>query len=241
MTTHTMVRRRPVDDCRYLPHVGHPHHAHATRRNRVPSSAIAAELTLDGQHDLRGGTYPSAIVSPRSYPALVRARITAGAGGAVSRRAARLHHLRPPGRCDQTNQHGFPHRRRGTTVDESITPEQAEAVAQLQRLITNDFAGAPIPNETGSSLTGLVYMRLWTSGSLDFVFVHDTGDAVGFRATGIDPLHLTDLHIRDLSWHGAGTVGDVASNMLDLPHPGGFPIAARPTSPVIVSHMAGLR
>ena len=100
------------------------------------------------------------------------------------------------------------------------------STAELQRLVENGFEGAWIPDDDGYPAV-LVYMRRWSSGTVDVVTVVDLGKASGLRATDVDlrqPDNLSDDVVR---WRTSGTVQDVVTEVLELPTPDGVPISSR--------------
>jgi|SRR5690606_14977210 len=100
------------------------------------------------------------------------------------------------------------------------------STAELQRLIDNGFEGAPILDQEGYPAV-LVYMRRWSSGTIDVVTVLGEREAAAYRASDVDPLRLDDLDGDIVRWRTVGTVRDVAAEVLELPAPGGVPISAQ--------------
>src|SRR5690606_6966677 len=104
--------------------------------------------------------------------------------------------------------------------------EMEASTAELQRLIDNGFEGAPILDQEGYPAV-LVYMRRWSSGTIDVVTVLGEREAAAYRASDVDPLRLDDLDGDIVRWRTVGTVRDVAAEVLELPAPGGVPISAQ--------------
>ncbi len=119
--------------------------------------------------------------------------------------------------------------------------DEDESTAQLKRLVTSGFVGAPIPDEHDDGYIALVYMRWWSSGSLDVVTVYDEGDAAAYRAQGLDPRHPESVDKAIVGWRTAGTVLGVTSEILELPAPaiGGVPVSVRPADQRAVTHGLG--
>ncbi len=105
-----------------------------------------------------------------------------------------------------------------------------EATAELQRLGSSGFTGAPIPDGDELGPAALVYARWWSSGVLDVVTVLGENEASAYRASGLDPRRPEDIRSAHVRWRATGTVIEVAAAMLDLPAPpnGGVPISVRP-------------
>ncbi|GAB3288916.1 hypothetical protein [Parasphingorhabdus pacifica] len=116
-----------------------------------------------------------------------------------------------------------------------------DPTAQLQRLVTSGFVGAPVPNDQGDGYIALVYMRWWSSGVLDVVTVYGERDASAYRAGGLDPSYLENIGAAVVRWRTAGSVVDVTTELLELPAPsaGSVLISERPADQHLMSHSAG--
>ncbi|GAA2798492.1 hypothetical protein [Saccharopolyspora taberi] len=116
-----------------------------------------------------------------------------------------------------------------------------ESTAELQRLGSSGFTGAPIPDEDGLAPVALVYMRWWSSGVIDVVTVLDENKASAYRASNLDPRHPENLAGAVVRRRVTGTVIEVVAAVMELSSPpeGGLPISVRPADQLAVTSKAG--
>lgn len=116
-----------------------------------------------------------------------------------------------------------------------------ESTAELQRLGSAGFTGAPITGEDGLGPVVLIYMRWWSSGVLDVVTVLGEDIAAAYRASNLDPRRPEAVDDAVVLWRMAGTVIEVTGAVMELAAPceGGVPISVLPADQNAVTRRAG--